>query len=165
MNTRARHIAFWAKAVIMLALVSLAPVSRAGPSPVRLAVVVAKSSKISDLSIYDVKRLYQGETVSRPGAGKFVPLAQPSSSQDRVGFDKAVLGMSPEQVARYWVDRRIRGHAGPPKSIESPALLQRVVARVDGAVGYVRTSHVQGDVKVLRIDGKLPEDAGYSIEY
>jgi hypothetical protein len=165
MNTRAKHVAFWTKALVMLALVSLAPTSRAGQRPIRLAVIVAKSSQLSGLSIHDIKRLYQGETVSSPAGGKLVPLAQPSSSPDRVGFDQAVLGMSPDEVARYWVDRRIRGHAGPPKSIESPALLQRVIARVNGAIGYVRTSQVQGDVKVLRIDGKLPEDGGYPIEY
>jgi hypothetical protein len=42
--------------------------------------------------------------------------------------------------------------------------MQRVVARLDGAIGYVRADAVSSEVKVLRIDGKLPSDKDYPIE-
>ena len=71
--------------------------------------------------------------------------------------------MTPEVVARYWIDRKIRGDSGPPKPIESADLLQRVVTRLDGAIGYVSATAVRPDVKVIQIDGKGPNDSGYPL--
>jgi hypothetical protein len=68
--------------------------------------------------------------------------------------------MSPDQVARYWVDRKIRGQSGPPKSIDSPSVLQRVVAQIKASIGYVRVS----DVRVLPVDGRSPHDPDYPVQ-
>jgi hypothetical protein len=42
-------------------------------------------------------------------------------------------------------------------------VLQRVVARLGGAIAYVRAREVTDEVKIVRIDGKRPGDAGYPI--
>jgi hypothetical protein len=135
-----------------------------GGQKVRLAIVVAKDSPISDISFYDLKRLYQGEAVDANGK-RLIPLNLFPQSEDRVRFDRAVLGLSPEDVSRYWIDRKIRGQSGAAKSRESSDLVKRVVLRVDGAIGYARLSELKPDVKVLRVDGKTPKDSGYSVEY
>ena len=130
----------------------------------RLAVVVAKDSPISEISIYDLKRLYKGETINVAGK-RLVPLNLAPLSKERVGFDQAVLGMNPENVTRYWIDRKIRGQSGPPKTVDGADLLQRVVGRLDGAVGYVKVSDLRPEVKAIRIDGRGPKDSGYPVEY
>ena len=66
-------------------------------------------------------------------------------------------------MARYWIDRKIRGQSGAPKAVEPVDVYARVVAKLDGAIGYVKVSDLRGDVKVLRIDGKVPTDYGYPI--
>jgi len=132
--------------------------------PVRFALVVAKSSPVGDISFYDLKRLYMGEPLNVAGT-RLVPLNAPPSSDSRTRFDHAVLGMSPEVVSRYWIDRKIRGQSGAPKSIETPELLQRVVARLDGAIGYVRISELQDEVKVVRVGGKAPNEPGYPVAH
>jgi hypothetical protein len=132
--------------------------------PVRFALIVAKDSPISDLAFYDLRRLYQGEAINANGR-RLTPLNFPTKTENRQRFDQAVLGLAPDAVSRYWIDRRIRGQSGPPKSIDSADLMQRVVARLDGGIGYVRLSEVRPDVKVLRIDGKAPKDSGYRVEF
>jgi hypothetical protein len=82
-----------------------------------------------------------------------------------VRFDQAVLGMTPERVSRYWIDRKIRGQSGPPRALDSADLVQRVVARLDGGIGYVRMNELKADVKVVRVDGKSPKDSGYPVEF
>lgn len=131
---------------------------------VALAVIVAADSPVRELALHELRRLYLGDPVTTAGQ-KLVPLSQASRSPSRVGFDRAVLGMSPEEVTRYWIDRKIRGQSGPPKSIDSPDLLQRVVARLPGGLGYVRSTDVRSEVKALRIDGKLPGEPGYPVVY
>jgi hypothetical protein len=146
------------------ALVVGTPTTAVADAKIRLVVVVAKNSPLREISMRDLRRLYSGEYVSGPDGDKVIPIALPAGSPDRVAFDRAVLNMSPEQVARYWVDRKIRGQSGPPKSIDSPSVLQRVVAQIKASIGYVRVSDLRDDVRVLPVDGKGPNDADYPLE-
>ena len=136
----------------------------AGEAKTKLAIVVSKDSPVSDISFYELKRLYLGELVNASGK-RLLPLNLTPNSRERGAFDKTVLSMSPDAIARYWVDRKIRGDSGPPKSIEPLDLMQRVVARVDGAIGYAPINEIRPELKALRIDGKAPGDSGYPLEF
>jgi hypothetical protein len=131
---------------------------------VRLAVVVAKDSTISELSLYDLKRLYKGEPINVDGK-RLLPINLAARSKERIAFDRAVLGMNPESVARYWIDRKIRGQSGPPKTIDAADLMQRVVGRLEGGIGYVMLDEVRPEVKAIRIDGRGLRDSSYPIEH
>jgi hypothetical protein len=48
--------------------------------------------------------------------------------------------------------------------VESDAEALRAVATTPGAVGLVDVYAINGSVKVLRVDGKLPFDAGYVLK-
>jgi len=91
----------------------------------------------------------------------FVPFNYPAKSDVRERFDSLVLGMSPEDVGRHWIDQRIRGQQSPPNTIPSPALLCRVVARLPGAIAYMPASLVGTQCKAVPIDGVAPGQAGY----
>ena len=132
-------------------------------SPVPLAVVVAANSPLTNISMYDLKHVYLGELVTGPDGKRLVPLNQSAQSVDRLAFDATVLGMSADQGAAYWIDRRIRGQSGSPRAVDSSDLAQRIVARFDGAMTYVRLSAVRPDVKILRVDGNLPTDPNYRV--
>jgi hypothetical protein len=127
-----------------------------------LAVVTSRQSGVSDLSLYQLKRLYLGDTVQVAGR-ELIALNRDARGAERTGFDESVLGMTPEAAARYWIDRRIRGQSGAPKAIEPAGVIQRVVARLPRAVAYVRAREVGPDVQVVRIDGRTPGDGGYPI--
>jgi hypothetical protein len=137
--------------------------SASAESPVPLAVVVAANSPLTNFSTYDLKHLYLGEFVTGPDGKRLIPLNLSAQSRDRVAFDASVLGMTPDQGSAYWIDRRIRGQSGSPRAVDSIDLAQRIVARLDGAVAYVPISAVRADVKVVRVDGKLPTDPTYHI--
>jgi hypothetical protein len=128
----------------------------------KLAIVVAKDFPSDDMSFGDLKRLYLGQALVI-GGKNVIPIALNKQLPDRVAFDESVLGMDPDTVGLYWVDRKIRGQSGPPKAVETADVLLRVVSRVPGAVGYVRAEAVRGSVKVLRIDGKMPNQPGYRV--
>jgi hypothetical protein len=164
MPTRRNFISLCLLATIVCCVGSSSTAVRAADAKARLVIVVAKHSSINGISSRDLRRLYSGEYVSGPDGEKIIPFALPAGTPDRIAFDRVVLNMSPEQVARYWVDRKIRGQSGPPKSIESPSVLQRVVAQIRASIGYVRASDVRDDVRVLPVDGKHPNDKDYPLE-
>ena len=138
---------------------------RAAEAKVRLVVVVAKNQALSDLSLKDLRNLYKGDQISGPDGKRLTPFAMPVHSPERVAFDRAVLGMSPDQVASYWIDRKIRGQSGAPKSVASPELLLRVVAGFEGAIGYLRVEDTPGVLKTILIGGKSASDSDYPVEY
>lgn len=162
MMARVSKVLVKAMAVGVAALVLAAPVD--ADEKVSLALVVSKSSPVSELSSNELKRLYLGEAVTA-GGKRLIPLAYPTSSGERVKFEKAVLSMSPDAAARYWVDRKIRGQSGPPKAVPSPEVLQKLVSSLDVAIGYVSQSALSDGLKVVRVDGKLPGEAGYKLEF
>jgi len=81
-----------------------------------------------------------------------------------IAFDKLVLEMSPDEVGRYWIDRKIRGQTGAPRTLPSVDLVRRVVASLGGTIAYLRATDVTADLEVLTIDCHHPTDPGYPLK-
>ena len=92
-----------------------------------------------------------------------IPLNRPVGSPARVAFDQLVLKMNPDEVGRYWIDRKIRGQTGAPKAIPSLELLRRAVASVAGTLTYLSASELTADLMIVNVDGKRPTEAGYPL--
>lgn len=154
----------WGLVGLIAYLFAGAPVPAANADPaVPLAIVVGKHSSLTNLTSYELKHLYLGEFVTDPDGKRIIPLNQAVASHDRQSFDAAVLGMSTQQQASYWIDRRIRGMSGSPRAVDSSDLAQRVVARLEGTLTYLPLSAVGPEVKIVRVDGKLPTDPSYPV--
>jgi hypothetical protein len=150
---------------LLLTCVSSSATSVAADAPKRvLAIVVARDSAIGGMSFYDLKRAFMGESTAVAGT-RLVPLNFMPNSRERIAFDTTVLKMSPEEVARYWIDRKIRGLPGSPRAVAPVEVLMKVVGRLPGAVSYGEPGNVSPDVKVIPIDGKLPSDPGYPLTF
>lgn len=130
-----------------------------------MVVVVARNSALQDLSLAALKRIFTNEGDRDPTGQRYVPFNHPPHTADRVAFDEVVLGMSADEVSQFWIERKIRGLPGPPRSVDSLSLLLRLIARLPGAISYARPSQLAGDVRAIRINGKLPSDAGYPLTF
>jgi hypothetical protein len=150
---------------LLLSLLSLTPSPVRADSDVALAVIVAPSSKMTNISLGDLRRVFQSERLTDPDGNRLIALNHPPKTVDRVGFDKVVLRMDADDVGRFWIDRKIRGGSGPPRTVESLATLRRVVEKLPGAIGYLRPGQLSNEVRAIRVDGKLPEDSGYPLRY
>lgn len=150
---------------IVVALLALAPRHASAGNEVALAVVASPNSKLTSISMADLRRVFQSERLTDPDGNRLIALNHPPKTVDRVGFDLVVMGMDPEAVGRFWIDRKIRGGSGPPRTVESLATLRRVVEKLPGAIGYLRPSQLSNEVRAIRVDGKLPEDPGYPVRY
>jgi hypothetical protein len=150
-------------ASLVVALLCVAPASVAGgEEPMTVVVVVAKGSKIDGISHADLRRAFTGTAVTADG-GRLVPFNYSPASFERAKFDRAILGMAPDEAGRFWVDRKVRGQSGPPRALPSSALVAKVVAKFPGAIGYLPADQVTADLKVIAIGGLLPTDAGYPL--
>jgi ABC-type phosphate transport system substrate-binding protein len=130
--------------------------SIAGPDDI--VVIVNTQNPVQTIDASDLRPIFQTTKTSwGNSAGDAMPLNLPEDNPLRQEFDKAVLGLDADRVARYWQDRKIRGGARPPMRVSSTGMVLKGVASKAGAVGYVKASEVNPTVKVVaRIaDGKL----------
>jgi hypothetical protein len=129
----------------------------------KLVVAVGRASPLSEISLRDLKRLYLGQHLTDPSGQKIISFNQPPGVPGRIHFDERVLDMSPDEVARFWIDRRIRGQPLAPRSVAPVELLIRVLAELPGALGYLFENEADARVKVLPIEGKTPQSPGYPL--
>jgi hypothetical protein len=132
---------------------------------VLLAVVVARGSNVDGVSLSELRRIFTNEGDKDGSGQRYVPFNHPPHTTDRVAFDKVVLSMTPDEVSQFWIDRKIRGLSGPPRSVDSLSLLLRLIARLPGGIGYARPAQLTGDVRAIRVNGKLPNEPGYPLTF
>jgi hypothetical protein len=132
---------------------------------VTLAIVVGKDSKIDNLSRTLLRRAYLSERPTGPDGKRLIPLNHPPRTPDRVGFDRIVLDMNPDQVGRFWIDRRIRGGAHPPRVVDNVTTLRRLLSQLPGTLAYLRPNQLDDSVKAIAVDGKELDDERYPVVY
>jgi hypothetical protein len=149
-------------AAILALCVVLASAGDAFADRKKLVVVVAKGSSITSISTSDLKHCFLGDSTSADGQPVVPFNAQPKTAE-RAGFDRGVLGMSPDEVGRYWVDRKVRGQSGAPRSLPSVMHVQKVVAKFPNAISYLPADQLTAEVQPVKIDGAAYTDASYAL--
>jgi ABC-type phosphate transport system substrate-binding protein len=114
-----------------------------------IVVIVNKNNPASSLGVSELRPVFQTTKTSWSRGGDAIPFNLPFDNGLRQEFDRAVLGLEPERVARYWQDRKIRGGARAPKQLPSVSAVLAAVAANPGAVGYVNAGDANGTVKVV----------------
>lgn len=147
---------------LLFALVFV-PVFRSGVHATArpLAVVVSASTLLKDISTATLRRAFMGEPTDYASGKRLIPFNHSPTAATRQQFDLAVLGLRPDEVGRFWVDRRVRDQPAPPRIVPSVELALRVVMSLAGAITYVTPELVNDKVRALTIDGKAVGQPGY----
>ncbi|HKR97837.1 MAG TPA: hypothetical protein VJW55_20835, partial [Candidatus Angelobacter sp.] len=83
--------------------------------------------------------------------------------RERVLID--LLKMTEADFEKYWQAMIFRGEAtSPPLAVPSNGMATEFVADTPGAITFIAGKNLRPDLKVLRIDGKLPGDLGYALK-
>jgi ABC-type phosphate transport system substrate-binding protein len=61
------------------------------------------------------------------------------------------LGKTSSRMKSIWLVNMLSGESDPPESVQSEDDMLKKVATTQGAIGFVRQSKVNGDVKVLAV--------------
>jgi len=130
-------------------------VARASSS--ELVVVVHPSVGQATLDELELESIYLASRRFWSGSRAIVPFNLPPHEDERVLFDHVVLRMDPDEVGRFWLDRRVRGGPPPPRQAPDPLTVVRLVARLEGAIGYAPVGVPLADVRVVAKirDGKV----------
>ena len=147
-------------AAVLCASVFLA--APAVPAVKNMAVIVSAGSKLADVPLADLTKLCKGTQKAWPDGKSFtLVIKNPESSEMRGVVQKILGGATPDikaAIAKLNESRQVI------KIVDNDEDLLHTVEATPGAVGIVDVYAINSAVKVLRLDGKLPFDAGYALK-
>jgi hypothetical protein len=159
MNVKARGNLLRTAAVLCISFLLASP---AAPAVKNMAVVVSAGSKLADVPLADLTKLCKGTQKAWPDGKSFTLIIKdPESSEMRGVVQKILGGATPDikaAIAKLNETRQVI------KIVGSDEDLLHTVEATPGAVGIVDVYAINSAVKVLRVDGKLPFDAGYALK-
>lgn len=138
------------------------PAPAAGPA---LAIVVPDASSLQDISMANLKELFLLEVLQVPGTdAKLKFFAMPDNSPAHKIALSVIYGMSAADLKRLWLKKVFRNEiATEPTSVSGAGALGSAIAGQKGGVGYCLLSEIPAGMRAVKVDGKLPGDAGYSL--
>lgn len=141
---------------------SLGP--RGNPSK-SLAIIVNRSNPVSELSFAELRKLFMGERNHWPNGHRVAIAMLDYGEPER----QAALHLIYRMDENTYQDHLLRGmFKGDTfvitRTLNSPAIVRKFVFNAPGAIGYLRASDVNDSVKVVRIDGLLPQDKNYRLQ-
>lgn len=127
--------------------------SASADSP-EIAVIVHKSNGVPPMNRAQLGAIFKAKSTQFTGGGRADPVNLAPDDAVRQEFDLAVLGMTPDEVERYWLDSKIRSGVGSPRKLSGPDAVIRFVAGDETGIGYVESSDANDSVRVVaRIRG------------
>ena len=129
-----------------------------------MALVSNKSNGVAEVSMSELVKICKGQTHHWPQGRPITFFSpNPASSEMKLVLEK-VYGMSSDEVSAL-IAAANHGRANHPAIIvvNSDRAVVEAVASTPGAVGLVDVYSITGGITVLRIDSKLPLEAGYPL--
>ena len=159
--------------MVRVAVVALVTIASAGPmasaveaqtAPEAVAIVVHPQVAIDDLSLAQLKSIFLAEQQHWPDRSRITLLVRAPQAPERDLVLNEIYGMSEDRYRQYWIAKMFRAEvASGPKIVFSTDMLRDLVTVIPGSIGFVPVSAVGPDLKVIRIDGRLPGDEGYPL--
>ncbi len=151
----------WLQITALLCIASM-PGGSSAAAIKNMAVVISAGSKLSDVPLADLVKLCKGAQKTWSDGKNFtLVIKNPEAPDMRVAMQKLfgdAGGDFKAAIAKVNESRLI------VKIVGSDEELLHVVETTPGAVGILDVYSINSSVKVLRVDGKLPFDAGYALK-
>jgi ABC-type phosphate transport system substrate-binding protein len=130
-----------------------------------LAIVVNPACTMENVTSAELVKIFKAEKAKNLDGAKYVIVLRDAGSPERNAALKGIYQMTDGEYEKFFLQATFAGTVqAAPKALSSAASVKSLVAGAPGGIGYVRGSDADGSVKVLKIDGKLPGDAGYPLK-
>ena len=128
-----------------------------------VAVVVSEKNHVVNLTKPELRKIFAGEKRSWAGGQAIRLFVRAPGAHERAVLLK-LLDMSESEYKRYWTAQVFRGEAqAEPIALFSNGMQKEAVLLYPGALALVNFQDVKPGMKVVRVDGHLPGDAGYPL--
>jgi len=119
-----------------------------------VVVIANKSSKLSNLTLIELKRVFLKQMKTVKGVKVKPVISKKGEFLDY--FNKNVLKMTEKEVKDYWIKQRIKGLSTPPKKKSTSKSVLRYVSRKKKYISYLLKKDLKGElvskVKIIKIN-------------
>src|ERR1700688_307941 len=130
-----------------------------------IAVVVRPDTPVDDLTLSQTRKLLLGEQQFWKSNLRVTLLLRAPAAREREVVLKVIYRMNEAEFRQYWISKMFRAEtASGPKVVYSNEMATELVNVLPGSVAFVDATQVPKGLKVLKIDGKLPGQAGYPLK-
>lgn len=155
--------------LLAAAVVSLLVVGAVSPArtsaPDDIAVVVHPDVPVDSLSFAELRRVLLGDREFWSSGVRVTLLIRAPVARERDIAVKNICEMSEAQFRQHWIAKVFRNETPTgPKIVYSAEMAIDQVTRTPGAITFVEASRVTKAMKVLKIDGMTPGQAGYKVK-
>jgi phosphate transport system substrate-binding protein len=120
-----------------------------------MAVVVNKDNNVKNVTSAQLAKIFKGEVKKWPD-GKNVVLVLHDSSPGEMATLERLSKMTGPEIRKMKASR-----VDTIRTVKTDAEVIEAVSSTPGAVGFVEEHSITDRVSVIRVDGKLPMEAGY----
>ena len=129
------------------------------------AIVVHKDTEIDNLSLSELRNIFLANQQFWPDRTRIILLVRAPKSEERDFVLDTIYQMDEAQFRQYWIAKMFRAEVPRgPKIVFSTDMMLELVIAIPGSISFVNADEVTDDVKVVRIDGKLPSEPGYPLK-
>ena len=152
------------KVITLFVLLTLASIAVAETKSNDVAVVTNPSTPVTELSLADVRKIFLGERQYWNSNMPVVVLVRAPVAREREVVLKTIYQMNENQFKQYWVAKIFRSEAvSAPKIVYSSGMTMQLLTAIPGSIAFMQAKDVGPGVKVLKVDGQLPGEAGYKL--
>jgi ABC-type phosphate transport system substrate-binding protein len=130
-----------------------------------IAVVVNAQNSYDKLSLADLRGILLGERKFWRGTLVVSVVLREQGTRERDHVLQVLLKMTNAEFARHWQGKLFRGETSAvPLTVPSNGMACEYVADTPGAISFLAGKNLRSDLKVVRIEGKLPGEPGYLLK-
>jgi ABC-type phosphate transport system substrate-binding protein len=122
----------------------------------QLAIIADPSNATSDLTASELEKILSARVQNWPDGKPITVVMHDPSSADMQLVLRKILNMTADQA-----EALVHAHSKAIVVADSDQAVIRFVSSTRGAIGIIDLYSLTKDVKVLKIDGKLPVEQGY----
>jgi ABC-type phosphate transport system substrate-binding protein len=130
-----------------------------------LAIVVHKDTDVDNLSLLELRNIFLANQQFWANRSRIILLVRAPQSNERDFVLNTIYQMDEPQFRQYWIAKMFRAEVPRgPKIVFSTDMAVDLVVAIPGSITFIRADEVTDDVKLVRVDGKLPSDEGYPLK-
>jgi len=130
-----------------------------------IAIVVHKDTEVDNLNLDELRSIFLADKQFWKNRKRIILLVRAPQSDERDFVLNRIYQMSEAQFRQYWISKMFRSEVPRgPKIVFSTDMTLELVTAIPGSISFMRAIDVSDDVKLVRIDGKLPSEDGYPLQ-
>lgn len=132
-----------------------------------VAVVVNNSNPLTDISYTELKQILEARKQYWNHGEKITLIFKSIVSNETRTLIDMVYAIKYDEFEKYWFLKVYNNKVMEfPKILHSTATINILVSKIPGALAFIDVTEVskRGNIKILKINGKMPDEEGYPLK-